>query len=176
MTAITKTEYISKINGMRTAPAGKSPVVNSTDIGYASSGGVTLNTPSTTPANAAVGDLPTDNVIGTDIRDLMVPKAQAWSRVRIVKYVLSGNIAPAGSSYTRYAYITSPVQPTRVPVSSNAIYNILDAEEEVDLSDFNSLINSLKSYIAQDNAELEYTFSYCHSNCHSSCHASRGRR
>jgi len=161
---------------MRTAPAGKTPAVNATDISRASAQGVTVSAPSTTEGNAVAGDLPTSNVDGSDIRSLVIPKAQAWSRVRKIRYQLTGNVSPAGSTYDKYAYVTSPVPSSSVPGSGNAIYDILDAGEDVDQSDFTGLINSLKTMINSDNLIQQHLITYCHSQCHSQCHGSRGRR
>lgn len=178
MTNVTKAVYVNKINEMRTGPRGKTPRVNTTDIGYAAAQGVTVVSTSsgTFPANATTGELPGSPVDGSDIRALVVSKAQAWSRVRKIRYELTGDVAPAGTTYDKYGYITSPNPATSVPSTGNNLYDALDAGENIDQGDWNAIINSLKSTISSDNAIQEHLITYCHSQCHSQCHGSRGRR
>lgn len=179
MTNITKTEYVDRINQMRDAPVALQPRVNATDISRAAAQSVTVvaATSGTFPPDASTSDLPGTEIDGSDVRSLIVTKAQAWSHVRKIRYRLTGNLSPpAGDEYTRFAYVTNPVPGTSVPGTGNAIYDILDAGEDCDLSDFNALMNDLKSRIASDNATEEHLITYCHSQCHTQCHNSRGRR
>ncbi len=176
MTNVTKTVYVGKVNTLRTTPAARSPAVNGTDVSRASAQSITIAAPNTV-STAVTGDLSGSTIVGDDMRSLLVSKAREWSRIRKVRYRLTGNVSPAGSTYDRFGHITSPTPGTSVPGTGNAIYDIFDAGEDIDESDVDNLISTLKIIVNNDTLTLQHNpINYCHSQCHSSCHSSRGRR
>lgn len=182
MTDVTRAEYTTLINTLRIYPAGRSPAVNATDISRAASAGITASSPTTLPvATQAEIDGNVDPfaapIIGTDVRDVLQSKATIWSKVRTLRYQLTGNVSPAGSQYTRAAYVTAPALTSNVPPTSNPVFDPLDMGEDIDLADFNVILSTLGVIVNSDaNQEYPTVITYCHSSCHSSCHGSRGRR
>lgn len=182
MTDVTRTYYTNQINTLRNYPAGRTTAVNATDIARAANVGITAASPTTLPyaqqtdIDGSVDPTPAP-IIGTDVRDALQARATTWSYVRTLRYQLTGNVSPAGSQYTRAAYMTAPPLTSSVPPTSSPVFDPLDTGEDIDLGDFNVILSTLGVLINSD-ADTEYpsVIFYCHSQCHSSCHGSRGRR
>ena len=181
---------------MKDYPSGKTPAVNATDINRAAGtgdGDVANDMVVSNPANmsdAVVTDIDglTDgsktDVVGTDIRDLIVAKALEWERVRNLRFELDGDVEPAGSVYLKYGYVVSGQTGVGLDTVTDdpafidpSLYDRLDVNNDISLDDLNIVLAALKSVInSRTDLEYSHTIHYCHSQCHSQCHGSRGRR
>jgi len=178
MTDVTRAQYTTLINTVRSYPAGKSVAVDGTDISRAAAAGITAASPTTLPVatqaeiDGNVDPFPAP-ISGTDVRDVLQSKATIWSYVRKLRYQLTGS----GAQYTRFAYVTAPALGSSVPPTSDPIFDPLNTGEDIDLPAFNVILSTL-SVVVNAAADTEYPsiINYCHSSCHSSCHGSRGRR
>ena len=169
----TKSDYTTRINTLRPIASTRSPAVSATDIARAAAKGVTLAKPFTgLEGNATVGDLPSTKIKGSEIKDIAVEKMTHWSDVRRIKYVLTG----AGSSYQKYANVTSPDPSYGGPTQSSPTFDDLNLGQPISLDNFDDIITALSSVLTNQTNILQHTINYCHSSCHSSCHVSRGRR
>lgn len=191
MANVTRSQYVTWINAVGNAAINRTTKVSGTDIARAAARGITISQAnSSNPGNANTGELGNISVTGVgsptqtnevvdaeELRNLIISKATAWSRIRQVRYRLTGNVSPAGSRYTRYGYITSPLPASSVPTAGDILYDTLQAGDDIDETNFLTITGALEILVTNDSAIQEHSdITYCHSSCHSSCHASRGRR
>jgi hypothetical protein len=192
---VSPADYINDINTLRTYFIGTSGLggVNSTDISRGASAGISLKSPTLIPGNVGSTGFGTSGLIdGSQIRDVFVWYFALWSDSRTVTFnrittyneeqvedVADGTGspgAPAAYAYNRYAYITAPNPAYNGPLNTDARWDPLDAGEDIDQSDWDSIVSGMFLSAAIYKSSIFTTVNYCHSSCHASCHTSRGRR
>lgn len=148
------------------------PPVTSTDIARAAA--VVVGVARVIPADDARDDVDGD-VSTSALTTVLDDFARLYTKIRVFTFHQSrtgfgqGNPNPVTPDYTRRGYQSS------LAGSAGSITASL-IEDDVDLSDYVSVISALRTHISTEASGGGGTINYCHSSCHNACHGSRGRR
>jgi len=173
MAVITKTQFVNDVNATLRVYSNNKKNATSTDVTRSGGKITTSNFGSVTTA-----ELPSVNVSGGELQDMLEDFTQEFAQVRTVKFRKNIN-GTYTYQYSRFARIVSPGSPepnnTYIPPSASTFNNIQPLND-VDLIKYQNILGVLQGTLGTNASTHHANYNYCHSSCHSNCHASRGRR
>jgi len=173
MASITKVQFVNDVNATLLVASNNKKNANSTDVAR-SANRITLN--NFTAVTTA--SLPSSNISGPQLQAMLENFTRTYAQVRTVRFYKNIN----GSNvyqYARFARIIAPGSPnvdSSYAAPSASTFNNIQPLNNVDLSNYQSILSTLNGTLAGNAGNLYANYYYCHSSCHSNCHASRGRR